>query len=138
MGLGDNTKAALVTRGLREMVKLGVTMGGQPTTFFGLTGLGDLIVTCFSRHSRNRALGERLGRGENATDAERKLVMVAEGVKTSKSAHDLAKKYQLDLPIITEVYRVLFEAKEPKVAVEELMARESKPETMPGLDGLVL
>jgi glycerol-3-phosphate dehydrogenase (NAD(P)+) len=138
LGLGDNTKAALVTRGLREMVKLGVTMGGQPTTFFGLTGLGDLIVTCFSKHSRNRAMGERLGRGENATDAERQMIMVAEGVKTAKSAYDLAKKYQLDLPIINEVYRVLYEGRNPKEAVQELMSRESKPESMPGVDGLVL
>jgi glycerol-3-phosphate dehydrogenase (NAD(P)+) len=138
IGLGDNTKAALVTRGLREIIKLGVTMGGQPTTFFGLTGLGDLIVTCFSRHSRNRALGERLGRGENASEAEKQMVMVAEGVKTAKSAYDLAKKYQLDLPIMNEVYCVLFEAKDPRAAVQELMAREAKPESMPGLEGLVL
>ncbi len=138
LGLGDNTKAALVTRGLREMVKLGVTMGGQPTTFFGLTGLGDLIVTCFSKHSRNRAMGEKLGRGEKASDAERELIMVAEGVKTSRSAYDLAKKYQLDLPIINEVYRVLYEGKDPKEAVQGLMSRESKPESMPGVDGLVL
>ena len=114
LGLGDNTKAALVTRGLRELTKLGVKMGGQPSTYLGLTGLGDLIVTCFSRHSRNRAIGEKIGKGKSIGEAEKELVMVAEGVKTTKSAYDLGRKHGIELPIIEQVYAVLYEGKNPK------------------------
>jgi glycerol-3-phosphate dehydrogenase (NAD(P)+) len=128
LGLGDNTKAALVTRGLREIIKLGVRMGGQAATYNGLTGLGDLIVTCFSRHSRNRALGEKIGKGRSIPEAEKELIMVAEGVKTAQSAYDLAKQYNLELPIMQQVYEVLYEAKSPKLAVQELMLRDAKPE----------
>ncbi|MCX5781456.1 MAG: NAD(P)H-dependent glycerol-3-phosphate dehydrogenase [Elusimicrobia bacterium] len=128
LGLGDNTKAALVTRGLRELIKLGVKMGGQKDTYFGLTGLGDLIVTCFSRHSRNRALGEKIGKGKTLTQAERELIMVAEGVKTTQSAHELAKSYGLELPIIEQVYAVLYENRSPREALQTLMTREAKPE----------
>ncbi|MHB9154518.1 MAG: NAD(P)H-dependent glycerol-3-phosphate dehydrogenase [Endomicrobiales bacterium] len=130
LGLGDNTKAALVTRGLRELVQLGVKMGGQPSTFFGLTGLGDLIVTCFSKHSRNRAMGEKIGKGKSLSQAEQELIMVAEGVSTAKSAYDLGMQYGLELPIIEQVYRVLYENKPPREAVQELMQREPKPEVM--------
>ncbi|OGS18540.1 MAG: glycerol-3-phosphate dehydrogenase [Elusimicrobia bacterium RIFOXYA2_FULL_50_26] len=129
LGLGDNTKAALVTRGMREMVRLGMQLGGQPSTFFGLTGMGDLIVTCFSTHSRNRALGEKVGKGKSLSQSERELIMIAEGVRTSRSARELALKYNLELPIIEKVYQVLYEDKSPLVAVQELMQRESKQET---------
>ena len=128
LGLGDNTKAALVTRGLRELIKLGVKMGGQKDTYFGLTGLGDLIVTCFSRHSRNRALGEKIGKGKSLSHAEKELIMVAEGVKTTQSAHELAKSYGLELPIIEQVYRVLYENRSPREALQKLMTRDAKPE----------
>jgi glycerol-3-phosphate dehydrogenase (NAD(P)+) len=128
LGLGDNTKAALVTRGLRELVRLGVIMGGQKETYFGLTGLGDLIVTCFSRHSRNRAIGEKIGKGKSLSQAEKELVMVAEGVKTTRSAHELGIHYGIDLPITRQVYQILYENKSPKKAVQELMMRDAKPE----------
>jgi glycerol-3-phosphate dehydrogenase (NAD(P)+) len=128
LGFGDNTKAALVTRGLREIIKLGTRMGGQTATYHGLTGMGDLIVTCFSRHSRNHALGEKIGKGKSIREAEKELIMVAEGVKTAQSAHDLAGQYGLDLPIIQQMYEVLYEAKSPKLAVQQLMLRDAKPE----------
>jgi len=128
IGLGDNTNAALVTRGLRELIRLGVRMGGRPATFMGLTGLGDLIVTCFSRHSRNRAIGEKIGKGKSLGEAEKELVMVAEGVKTAKSAYELGKQFNLELPIIEQVYSVIYEGKPPKNAVNELMARKLKAE----------
>jgi len=138
LGLGDNTKAALVTRGLRELAKLGVKMGGQPSTYLGLTGLGDLIVTCFSRHSRNRAIGEKIGKGKSIGEAEKELVMIAEGVKTTKSAYDLGKKYGLELPIIEQVYKVLYEGKNPKSAVNDLMMRKPKPESGDEEEDMVL
>jgi glycerol-3-phosphate dehydrogenase (NAD(P)+) len=128
LGLGDNTKAAIVTRGLRELMRLGVKMGGQKSTYFGLTGLGDLIVTCFSRHSRNRAMGEKIGRGKSLSQAEKELVMIAEGVKTTQSAYELGIHYGIELPITQQVYQVLYEDKSPKKAVQELMMREAKPE----------
>jgi len=128
LGLGDNTKAALVTRSLRELIKLGVKMGGQKETYFGLTGLGDLIVTCFSRHSRNRALGEKIGKGKSLSHAEKELIMVAEGVKTTLSAHELSKSYGLELPITEQVYRVLYEQRSPREALQKLMTRDAKPE----------
>lgn len=128
LGLGDNTKAAIVTRGLRELVQLGVKMGGQRSTYFGLTGLGDLIVTCFSQHSRNRAIGEKIGRGKSIPQAEKELVMVAEGVKTTQSAYELGIHYGIELPITNQVYQVIYQGKSPKKAVQELMMREAKPE----------
>lgn len=128
IGLGDNAKAAMVTRGLKELVKLGVAMGGRQQTFFGLTGLGDLIVTCFSQHSRNRALGEKIGQGKTLTCAEKEIIMVAEGVKTAQSAFELGKHYGLELPIIHQVYSILYEGKSPKDSVKALMMRDAKPE----------
>jgi glycerol-3-phosphate dehydrogenase (NAD(P)+) len=128
LGLGDNTKAALVTRGLRELTRLGVRMGGQEATFFGLAGLGDLIVTAFSRHSRNRAMGEKIGKGKSLDDAEKELIMVAEGIRTTRSAYELGKRFGIELPIIREVYAVIYENKSPKDAVTGLMMREAKPE----------
>lgn len=130
LALGDNTKAALITRALREMIKLGEKMGGEPSTYLGLAGLGDLMVTCFSKHSRNRALGEKLGLGQTLSTAEKNVLMVAEGVKTTKSAYDLAEKFGLDLPITKQIYLVLYNNKSPKDALVELMHRQAKPEEL--------
>ena len=127
-GLGDSAKAALITRGLAEMARLGDAMGANPLTFSGLSGMGDLIVTCTSGFSRNRALGERVAAGENPETIQRESHMVAEGVRTTKSAHNLAIKHNVDMPVTEQVYRVLFEGANPHDAVEELMLREAKPE----------
>ncbi|MFH1258566.1 MAG: NAD(P)H-dependent glycerol-3-phosphate dehydrogenase [Elusimicrobiota bacterium] len=128
LGLGDNSKAALVTRGLQELVRLGLKMGAQEKTFFGLAGVGDLIVTCFSRHSRNRLLGEKIGQGKTLAEALGEMTMVAEGVKTAKAIHSLSKKYQLDLPISDEVYKILYEGKKPETAVRDLLTRQATTE----------
>ncbi len=128
LGLGDNAKAALITRGLAEMSRLGVAMGADPMTFMGLSGMGDLIVTCESRHSRNRAVGERVASGMSVDDAVSASPMVAEGVRTTKSALALGRKYGVDVPIIEQVHRVLFEGANPQKAVSELMSRDLKPE----------
>jgi len=129
VGYGDNTKAALMTRALVEITRLGTAMGADPLTFAGLSGMGDLIVTCMSRHSRNRYLGEQIGMGKTLQQVLDEMVMVAEGVRTTKSAHDLAKKYHVELPITEQVYKVLFEGKSAKEAVSELMQRGAKIET---------
>lgn len=128
IGFGDNTKAALCTRGLAEMSRLGVADGAQRETFFGLSGLGDLIVTAFSRHSRNRAFGERLGKGETAEQIMASTPTVAEGVRTAKSAYQLARRLGVDAPITGQVHAILYEGKPPKQAVRDLMARGAKPE----------
>ena len=128
IGFGDNTKAALCTRGLAEMSRLGVGMGARPETFYGLSGVGDLIVTAFSRYSRNRGFGERLGQGETAEQIAASTKTVAEGVKTAKSVWQLAQKRGVDVPISREVYAILYEGKPPKQAVRDLMKREAKPE----------
>jgi len=128
IGFGDNTKAALCTRGLAEMARLGVALGARQETFFGLSGVGDLIVTAFSRHSRNRGFGERLGKGETAEQITGSTQMVAEGVKTAKSAWQLAQRRGVDVPICQEVHAILYEGKPPKQAVRDLMTREAKPE----------
>ena len=128
LGLGDNAKAALVTRGLAEMARLGVAMGADPLTFAGLSGLGDLVVTCMSRHSRNRAVGERIARGERLDQITGGSKMVAEGIRTSRSAHELALRHEVDMPITHEVFRVLFEGADPRAAVTALMTRQAKPE----------
>jgi len=128
IGFGDNTKAALCTRGLAEMARLGEALGARRETFFGLSGIGDLIVTAFSRHSRNRGFGERLGKGETAEQIVSSTQMVAEGVKTAKSAWQLAQRHRVDVPITREVYAILYEGKSPKQAVRDLMTREAKPE----------
>lgn len=127
-GLGDNAKAALITRGLAEISRLGVSMGADPLTFAGLSGMGDLIVTCASRHSRNRALGERLAKGMAVDQALAASPMVAEGVRTARSAHALARRQGVEMPITEQVYAVLFEKADPRAAVDELMLREAKPE----------
>ena len=128
IGFGDNTKAALCTRGVAEMTRLGVALGARRETFFGLSGVGDLIVTAFSRHSRNRGFGERLGRGETPEQIAASTQMVAEGVKTAKSAWQLAQRHGVDVPITREVQAILYEGKPPKQAVRDLMTREAKPE----------
>ncbi|MCD5402038.1 NAD(P)H-dependent glycerol-3-phosphate dehydrogenase, partial [candidate division NPL-UPA2 bacterium] len=128
LGFGDNTKAALLTRGLAEITRLGIVRGAKPLTFAGLSGMGDLITTCISRYSRNRNLGEAIGQGKSLEEALSDIGMVAEGVPTTKSAYDLAKKYKVEMPITKEVYQILFEGKNPYQAVTDLMLREAKPE----------
>jgi len=128
LGFGDNTKAALLTRGLGEIARLGVALGGRRDTFFGLAGMGDLIATAISRHSRNRGVGERLGRGEKLEQILATMVMVAEGVPTARAARDLGRKRSLDLPITEVVCAMLFEGLEPRAALAHLMARELKSE----------
>jgi len=128
IGFGDNTKATLCTRGLAEMARLGAALGARPETFSGLSGVGDLIVTAFSRHSRNRAFGERLGRGETVAQIIASTKSVAEGVKTAKSVWQLAQRLQVDLPISRQVHSILYEGQPPLQAVRDLMTREAKPE----------
>jgi glycerol-3-phosphate dehydrogenase (NAD(P)+) len=125
---GDNTKAALLTRGLVEMTRFGVALGAEPQTFTGLAGLGDLITTCFSVHGRNRHVGERLGRGEKLAAILGGMHMVAEGVSTTRSVYERAERMGIDMPITTEVYRVLYENKDPLAAVNDLMLREPRGE----------
>ena len=127
-GLGDNAKAALITRGLAEISRLGVAMGADPLTFAGLSGMGDLIVTCASRHSRNRAVGERVAQNHTLQEILAASPMVAEGVRTTRSAVALAERYGVEMPITRQVHRVLFENGDPRDAVENLMLREAKPE----------
>ena len=129
MGYGDNAKAALITRGIVEIGRLGIKMGGRVETFSGLTGIGDLIVTCASMHSRNRRAGILLGKGYSMGEAMREVNMVVEGVYSVKAAMRLAEKYDTELPIIEQVYRILFEGKDPKAAVAELMLRDNKVES---------
>jgi glycerol-3-phosphate dehydrogenase (NAD(P)+) len=128
IGFGDNTKAALCTRGLAEITRLGVALGARRETFFGLSGVGDLIVTAFSRYSRNRGFGERLGKGETPGQIAASTQMVAEGVKTAKSAWQLAQRHGVDVPITRQVYAIIYEGQAPKQAVRDLMTREAKPE----------
>lgn len=128
LGMGDNTRGALVTRGLAEMTRLGLAMGARGETFAGLSGLGDLVTTCASHHSRNRHVGERIGRGEKLPAILESMTMIAEGVDTARSGHDLALRHAVDMPITNEVYRVLFEQKSPRAAVADLMGRTLKPE----------
>jgi len=122
--LGDNTKAALMTRGLTEMARLGKVLGAETMTFFGLSGLGDLIVTCGSKHSRNRLLGEKIGSGKTLAAALAEMTMVAEGVKTAESAYHLGKSKKVELPIVGEVYKILFENKPPRDSIRDLMSRQ--------------
>lgn len=128
LGFGDNTKAALLTRGIVEMSRLGEAMGGQRVTFFGLSGIGDLITSCISRHGRNRSVGERLGRGERLDLVLAGMQMVAEGVKTSIAVRRLGERRGVEMPICDEVHRVLFEGKDPARAVRDLMTRQLKDE----------
>jgi glycerol-3-phosphate dehydrogenase (NAD(P)+) len=128
LGFGDNTKGALLTRGLAEITRLGVKMGARQQTFAGLAGIGDLITTCTSQHSRNRFVGQELGKGRKLKEILDGMVMVAEGVRTTKSAVGLAGKYEVEMPISEEVNKILFEDKSPVEAIKDLMLRSPKPE----------
>lgn len=128
LGYGDNTKAALITRGIAEIARLGVKMGGKIQTFTGLTGIGDLIVTCASVHSRNRKAGYLIGQGKTMKEAMDEVKMVVEGVYSAKAAMTLAQKYKVSMPIVEQVNQVLFEGKDPGEAVKELMLRDKKTE----------
>ena len=129
LGYGDNTKAALITRGIAEIARLGIKMGGKPETFYGLTGIGDLIVTCASMHSRNRKAGYLMGRGYTMEEAMKEVQMVVEGVYSAKAALELSRKYQVEMPIVEQVNKVLFENKNAEEAVKELMLRDKKIES---------
>ncbi len=128
LGYGDNTKAALMTRGIIEMARLGKKMGANSSTFSGLSGIGDLIVTCTSMHSRNRRAGILIGQGKSLGEAIDSVGMVVEGIKTTKSAYELAKREQVVMPITEEIYQVLYEGKNVKNSVDNLMLRDKKPE----------
>ena len=128
LGLGDNAKAALVTRALVELGRLGIALGGKRETFMGLSGVGDLMVTCFSKHSRNRAVGERLGRGERLADIVASMQMVAEGVPTTYSAFECARKSGVETPIIDQVKAILDGSVSPANAMARLLGRDPKPE----------
>mgnify|MGYP001451159256 FL=1 len=121
---GDNTKAALLTRGMAEIIRLGEKMGANPSTFSGLSGVGDLIATCLSQHSRNRFIGQSIGEGKNLDEILNSMDMVAEGVNMSRSIDDLSKKYNIDMPISKAVYKILFDNKDPKDMVVGLMTRD--------------
>ena len=126
---GDNTKAALMTRGISEIMKLGLKLKAKKETFFGLSGVGDLIVTCESKHSRNRYVGEQIGSGKKLSAILKEMKMVAEGVATTKSAYELSKRHRIEMPIVEEVYAILFKDRNPHVATKYLMLRDLKPET---------
>jgi glycerol-3-phosphate dehydrogenase (NAD(P)+) len=129
LGLGHNTNAALITRGLHEITRLGIAAGGRPETFAGLAGMGDLVLTCTGALSRNRTLGVALGRGKRLQDLLAETREVAEGVKTSKSARDLAERFGIEMPITTEMFRVLYEDESPQLALQRLMTRSLKSES---------
>lgn len=128
LGYGDNTKAALMTRGLAEIARLGEAMGAKPVTFMGLSGVGDLIVTCTSMHSRNRRAGILLGEGNSLEETLNKVHMVVEGVNTATAAHELAHRYKVEMPIVEQAYGILYEGKNARDAVLSLMTREKKGE----------
>ncbi len=128
LGFGDNSKSALLTRGLAEMARFGVALGANSSTFWGLAGMGDLITTCISKHGRNRAVGERLAKGEKLADIQAGTSMVAEGVFTARSVYEKSVQMGIAMPITTEVYRVLYEGKDPRLAVSNLMLRELRSE----------
>lgn len=128
LGYGDNAKAALMTRGLAEIIRLGKEMGANPQTFAGLTGMGDLIVTCTSVHSRNWRAGNLLGKGQSLDEVLDNMGMVVEGVRTTKAAYQLAKQAKVEMPIVNELYAVLFEGKNPKLGVDSLMNRDMRHE----------
>lgn len=128
LGFGTNTKGALLSRGLAEISRLGVAMGAKASTFSGISGLGDLVTTCISKYSRNRFVGEQIGKGKSLKQIKQNMQMVAEGVPTAKSAHELSLKYEIDMPIIKEVYSVIYKNKSPEDAVKDLMKREKKEE----------
>ncbi|NLO19420.1 MAG: NAD(P)-dependent glycerol-3-phosphate dehydrogenase [Ignavibacteria bacterium] len=128
LNFGDNTKAALITRGLAETSRLGIALGANPATFSGLSGLGDLYVTCSSKHSRNRFVGEQIGKGKKLSEIINEMEMIAEGVSTTESAFALSRKHKVEMPITENVYNILFEGLKPLEAINRLMSRESKRE----------
>ena len=128
IGLGDNTFAALVTRGLGELTRLGVALGGEKETFYGLSGLGDLIVTCLSEHSRNRKAGKLIGQGKTLEETKKEVGMVIESIDNIEVAYELGRKNNVYMPIVETVYQVLYENLDPKQAVKNLMTREKKSE----------
>jgi glycerol-3-phosphate dehydrogenase (NAD(P)+) len=128
LGLGDNTRGALLTRGLAEIVRVGRILGADPITFSGLSGIGDLVTTCLSRHSRNRFVGEQIGRGRKLDEVLATMTMVAEGVQTTRSGFQLCRTLGVEMPITTQVYYVLFEGKSPVEAINDLMVRDPKAE----------
>ena len=128
LGYGDNSKAALVTRGIAEIKRLALLMGASASTFAGLAGIGDVVVTCMSRHSRNRYLGEQIGKGKTLAQVEEEMTMVAEGVRTTRSVHAMAQQHGIEMPITEAVYAVLFEGMNPMAAVDALMTRSAKRE----------
>lgn len=129
LAIGDNTKAALITRGLEEIARLGMAMGANPRTFAGLSGLGDLYVTCSSRHSRNRHVGEEIAKGKHLSTILEEMSMIAEGVTTAESAWELSQKHHVDMPIVEQMYLILFHQKDPALAITDLMIRARKAET---------
>ena len=128
LGYGHNARAALITRGIAEIARLGVALGGEPMTFMGLSGLGDLILTSTTDLSRNRTVGLRVGAGETVEEIQADMRMVAEGVRTTRSVRDLARRHDVEMPITEEVHAMLYEGKNPRISVEDLMTREFKPE----------
>ncbi len=130
LGLGDNSKAALITRAMAELLRLGTKMGGNARTFYGLSGVGDLIATCFSKHSRNRRVGERLGHAETLDQIRADMKMVAEGIPTAKSAFECARRLGVDTPIIDQIYAVLYQDKPLLFAMQELLGRDPKAERL--------
>ena len=130
LGLGDNSKSALITRCLAELLRVGTAMGGDVRTFYGLSGLGDLMATCFSQHSRNRMVGERLGRGESLGKITSGMQMVAEGIPTTKSTYECARRLDVETPIIDQVYAILYQGKAPGQALTDLLDREQKAERL--------
>ncbi len=129
-GYGDNTVAALISRGLAEIRRLGIALGADEPTFAGIAGLGDLVVTCLSKHSRNRRVGEEIGKGKTLEEALAGMKMVAEGVWTTESARELAQKHNIEMPIVEETYKILFEGKDHRIATRDLMRREAKDERL--------
>ena len=130
IGYGDNANAALITRGLHEITKLGIAMGAKEQTFYGLSGIGDLIATCLSTHSRNRHVGDEISKGKSLEEIISSMGMVAEGVNTTKVVHELSKKHNIEMPISNSVYEVLFMSRDPKMSVKNLMTRKLKMERL--------
>jgi glycerol-3-phosphate dehydrogenase (NAD(P)+) len=128
LALGDNAKAALITRSLTELIRIGTVLGGRRETFQGLSGIGDLMVTCYSRHSRNRKVGERIGRGETLDEISRSMTMVAEGIPTTLSTFECARRMNIRTPVLDQMHAILYENKAPRDAVMDLLSRDPRPE----------